>query len=52
MTDNLKQGCKRKLAEHQYWWWCGETDMGQGSPALCTECGGEYKLAKDETNDR
>ncbi len=40
-------GCKKRLADGQWWKFCGETDMGQTLPALCTECGGEYKL-KDE----
>jgi hypothetical protein len=38
-------GCKRKLAEGQWWVVCGETDMGQTAPALCAECGGDLKLA-------
>ena len=37
-------GCKRKLAPGQWWNFCGETDMGQTLPALCTECGGSYIL--------
>lgn len=37
-------GCKRKLAYGQWWSFCGETDMGQTVPALCTECGGEFIL--------
>lgn len=39
-------GCKRKLAEGQWWSFCGEADMGQSLPALCKECGGEYVLAE------
>lgn len=39
------KGCGRALAPGHYWAYCGETDMGQSLPALCTECGGEYKLA-------
>ena len=42
-------GCNRWLARGQHWNWCGETDMGQGPPYLCTECGGTLKL---ETNTR
>ena len=42
-------GCRRPLAKDQWWNWCGETDMGQTAPALCTECGGEYKLKEEET---
>ena len=38
-------GCGRRLAAGQYWTFCGETDMGQTMPALCTECGGECELA-------
>lgn len=37
-------GCRKRLATGQWWTFCGETDMGQTLPALCTECGGEYKL--------
>lgn len=40
-----RKGCRKKLAEGQWWKFCGETDMGQTLPALCTECGGEHKLA-------
>jgi hypothetical protein len=42
--------CKRKLATGQWWGFCGETDMGQTLPVLCTECGGEYIL--DGTPDQ
>lgn len=38
------KGCGRWLATGQYWSYFGETDMGQTAPALCTECGGKYKL--------
>ena len=41
-------GCGRILKEGQWWGFCGETDMGQTLPALCKECGGEYKIAKPE----
>lgn len=37
-------GCRRRLAKGQHWAFCGETDMGQSLPALCTECGGPFKL--------
>ena len=40
-------GCKRWLALGQHWNWCGETDMGQGPPNLCTECGGVNRLESD-----
>jgi hypothetical protein len=51
--ENKKQpdGCKRKLAAGQYWSFCGETDMGQSLPALCTECGGEFKLFDPKSTD-
>jgi hypothetical protein len=53
LFDNKQQieGCKRKLAPGQYWSFCGETDMGQSLPALCTECGGEYKLLDPKPTD-
>ena len=44
------KGCMKPLAPGQWWGFCGETDMGQTLPALCTECGGNYKL-KQETTD-
>lgn len=47
-----KQGCKKRLAPGQYWGYCGETDMGQSAPALCTECGGEYKLDDQKEIDK
>lgn len=37
--------CGVKLAPGQWWNFCGETDMGQTAPALCTACGGEYTRA-------
>ena len=30
--------CRKKLASGQWWYYCGETDMGQTAPALCVEC--------------
>ena len=45
-----RAGCGRLLAEGQWWWFCGETDMGQTAPALCTECGGEYLLKEPEAD--
>lgn len=39
-------GCEKKLAEGQHWTFCGETDMGQTAPALCTECGGDLRLSE------
>lgn len=39
-------GCKKELAAGQWFASCGDTDMGQSLPALCTECGGEYKLVE------
>lgn len=40
----LPSGCGRRLADNQYWHYCGESDMGQTSPVLCVECGGTFKL--------
>ena len=40
--ENRSNGCGATLAQGQYWSFCGETDMGQTLPALCTRCGGEY----------
>ena len=42
--------CGRKLAPGQWWTYCGETDMGQTDPALCTECGGSYKIEEKKQN--
>lgn len=39
------KGCRAQLAPGQHWAFCGETDMGQSLPALCTACGGEYRRA-------
>ena len=56
MSDNRKdddaaaktrEGCRRRLARGQWWAFCGETDMGQTMPALCTECGGKFELSKE-----
>lgn len=40
-------GCNAKLAQPSWWNFCGETDMGQTAPVLCTECGGEYLRMED-----
>lgn len=42
------RGCGRILAPGQWWHFCGETDMGQTLPVLCTYCGGDY-IPKKET---
>jgi len=44
------RGCRRPLADGQWWRFCGETDMGQTMPVLCTECGGDMRL-KEAPND-
>lgn len=41
-----RTGCHSRLAPGQHWAFCGETDMGDSEPALCTECGGEFKRAE------
>lgn len=38
----MSDGCGASLAACQWWKFCGETDMGQTLPALCTSCGGQY----------
>ena len=38
-----KTGCGYSLIGGQYFTYCGETDMGQSKPALCTNCGGSFK---------
>lgn len=40
-----KTGCEAPLEAGQWWGFCGQTDMGQSLPALCTECGGDMKRA-------
>ena len=45
-------GCGRELRDDQWFLWCGETDMGQTAPALCTECGGEYVLSDTEKTNK
>lgn len=32
------RGCGKRLAAGQWWSFCGETDMGQTTPALCEKC--------------
>lgn len=44
------KGCGKLLAKGQWWGFCGETDMGQTLPALCTECGGSYVLRESEAD--
>lgn len=34
-------GCGRSIVD-SWWHYCGETDMGQSAPALCTSCGGTF----------
>lgn len=41
------KGCRARLAPGQHWAFCGETDMGQTSPALCERCGGSFKRAAE-----
>lgn len=43
-SEEAPKGCKKRLASGQWFSFCGETDMGQTAPALCTECGGSLKL--------
>lgn len=43
----MPTGCKKQLAQGQWWNNCGDSDYGS-MPALCTECGGEYKLAFED----
>lgn len=43
----MPTGCKKQLAQGQWWHNCGDSDYGS-MPALCTECGGEYKLAFED----
>ena len=40
-----KTGCGAMLKRGQHWSFCGETDMGQSEPALCTQCGGDLVRA-------
>lgn len=42
----VSTGCGKRLAPGRHWAFCGETDMGQSLPALCTECGGTFVLAE------
>ena len=39
-------GCGKTFEDKNWWNFCGETDMGQSMPALCTNCGGKYPLNK------
>lgn len=41
-----KKGCGARLAVGQWFCSCGDTDMGQTAPALCTGCGGDYILGE------
>jgi len=43
-------GCDRALDNGQWFRFCGETDMGQTLPALCTLCGGDFKLLLENPN--
>lgn len=40
-------GCKKRLAPDQYWSFCGDFEF-MADPALCTECGGPYALAREQ----
>ena len=46
IAAQIPKSCGAELAMGQHWAFCGETDMGQTMPALCTECGGPYKRAE------
>jgi len=49
---DIKKSCGKLLAPGQWWRFCGETDMGQTLPVLCTECGGDMILADDQDAER
>lgn len=38
------EGCGAPLADGSWWRFCGERDI-DSLPALCVNCGGQYKLA-------
>ena len=42
--------CGAKLADGQWWAFCGETDMGQGSPVLCEVCDVVNGLKRKESD--
>jgi hypothetical protein len=45
-------GCRTPIVD-DWWNFCGETDMGQTAPVLCTECGGTFarKTPTGKEND-
>lgn len=45
--QRVGRGCGAPLIPGQWWGYCGETDMGQTLPALCTDCGGFYTKRVD-----
>lgn len=50
---DMRVGCTRLLADGQWWNYCGESDMGQTTPVLCTVCSGKYGfIILDETKDQ
>lgn len=40
---NMPEGCRRPLAEGQWYACCGAREF-DSMPVLCTECGGEFIL--------
>ena len=47
MKDSQNKPCKKTLADGQWYKFCGEFDM-DSAPALCVNCGGEFKLKDAE----
>lgn len=47
MKDAQNKPCKKTLADGQWYKFCGEFDM-DSAPALCVNCGGEFKLKDAE----
>lgn len=48
VKNRINEGCGKTLEPGQWWNFCGETDMGQTTPVLCTECGGDLKLKREK----
>lgn len=46
--ETIRTGCGCVLKQGQWFRFCGETDMGQTAPVLCTNCGGEFILEENK----
>lgn len=48
-SQEAETGCMERLADGQWWSYCGQTRIG-AERALCTKCGGHFELNGKSTS--